>query len=125
MKTSHKIIAAMLIVAAAAAHLLNSGYRDWNSGGDSAYVIMMLFLFFWREKVEDERVKELKLKAVTVAFAFGYALTFAVKLSLHLQRTANLPRGMSAFDFMFVVLVAAFALFHYWRWEDARPNGPS
>jgi hypothetical protein len=120
MKPSYKIIAAVLVVIAAVAHLLNSGYADWNAGNNSVYVLLMLGLFFTKEKPSDERVQELKLKALTVAFAVGYATTFSVKLAL--QQSA-ISGSMSAFDFMFVTLVTAFFLFHGWRWEDGRDDG--
>lgn len=120
MKTTYKIIAGLLIVAAAIVHLLNTGYRDWDSGGNTAYVLGLLFLFFWKERMEDERVRELKLKALTVAFAIGYAVTFGSKLALSFKGKGDIPRSLSAYDLMFVMLVAAHALFYYWRWQDGR-----
>lgn len=98
MKTTYKIIAGLLIVAAAIVHLLNTGYRDWDSGGNTAYVLGLLFLFFWKERMEDERVRELKLKALTVAFAIGYAVTFGSKLALSFKGKGDIPRSLSAYD---------------------------
>ena len=120
MKTKLKLLAAILILVAATIHLVNSGYRDWNSGGDLAYVLGFLFLFFTKESVEDERVRALKLKALTVAFAVGYVATVVSKLWLNSR--PDFPRAISAFDFMLVVLVTAFAQFHYWQWRDGRPE---
>ena len=123
MPIKYKVIAAALVVLAASAHLLNSGYRDWNSGGDSAYVMLLGFLLFSKEKREDERVKQLKLWAITVGAGIGYVFTVAAKLTLNLMKVrlpdgADFPRGLSAFDFMFVALVAATCCFHFWRVQD-------
>lgn len=117
MKASYKIVAALLVMGAAGAQLLNRGYAGWDAGFNSVCVLAMLVIFFWKERPEDERVRELKLKALMTAFAFGYVAIAAVKLSLKHSRLAG---GMSAYDFMFVTLVMAFGLFHGWRWEDGR-----
>lgn len=124
--SNYKLAAAILIVLLGTVHLCNSGYRDWNSGADTAYVLGLLALFFWKEKIDDERVKELKLKALTIGFLVGYAATFASKLVLRKGWEAGGPRTISGMDFMFVTLAAALALFHWWRWLDgraARGNG--
>lgn len=120
MKTSYKIIAALLIVAAAATHLLNTGYADWNSGADMVYVMGLIYLFFSKEKIEDERVQLLKLKAICVAFFNGWAITGLVRFVVYLQDRSTPPRTMSAYDVMLVTLVIAFGLFHFWRWQDGR-----
>lgn len=120
MKTSHKIAAALLVVAVASVHLLRSGYADWNSGADMAYVMGLIYLFFSREKIEDERVQVLKLKAICVAFFNAWAITGMVRFAVYLQDRSVPPRTMSAYDVMFVTLVLALGLFHCWRWQDGR-----
>lgn len=120
MKTSIKLSAALLIVAAATVHLFNTGYRDWNAGADMAYVMGLLYLFFSKEKIEDERVQLLKLKAICIAFFNGWAVTGAVRFVVYLQDRSTPPRTMSAYDVMFVTLIIALACFHFWRWQDGR-----
>lgn len=117
MKTRYEIIAALLIVLAACLHLLSAGYADWRRGPDSAYVVLLFVLFVRRQKPNDERMRDLKLKALTVGFALGYAATFGWKLRRYWQGSVG---SLSAFDFMFVALATALALFHYWRWQDGR-----
>src|SRR5688572_16020364 len=107
MKTSHRIFAALLIVAVAAVHLLNTGYTDWNSGADMVYVMGLMYLFFSKEKIEDERVQLLKLRAICVAFFNAWAVTGVVRFVVYLQDRSVAPRTMSAYDVMFVTLVLA------------------
>jgi hypothetical protein len=73
-------------------------------------------LFFSRETIEDERIKTLKLKALTVAFMLGYTVAFIAKMTLRFY--PDQPRVLSAYDLMFVILAAAFGLFHYWQFRD-------
>ena len=120
MKTSYKIGLALGVIIIAIVHLFNSGYRDWNAGADMAYVMGMIALFFSKEPVEDERVRLLKLKAICVAFFHAWALTGIVRFAVYLQDRSVTPRTMSAYDSMFVTLVIALGLFHYWRWQDGR-----
>lgn len=107
----------MVVVAATLVDLLNRGYVDWSVKRSMLPVLAMLFLFFSKEHMEDERVRELKLKALTAAFAFGFIVVFAVRLSLKDNR---IPGSMSAYDFMLVTLIMAFGLFHGWWWEDGQ-----
>jgi len=120
MKTSYKLAAALLIVVVAAVHLLSSGYRDWNSGPDLIYVMGLIYLFFSKETIEDERVQLLKLKAIGIAFFNAWAITGVVRFGVYLQDRSTPPRTMSAYDVMFVTLALALALFNFWRWQDGR-----
>lgn len=120
MKSSYKLVAAGMVVAAATVHLLNTGYTDWNAGADMAYVMGLIYLFFSKEQTEDERVQLLKLKAICVAFFNGWAVTGIVRFGVYLQDRSTPPRTMSAYDAMFLTLVIALALFHWWRWQDGR-----
>ncbi|HEX2861693.1 MAG TPA: hypothetical protein VHN79_08635 [Lacunisphaera sp.] len=122
MKSSHKLFAALLIMAVATIHLLNTGYADWNSGADMVYVMGLTYLFFSKEGIEDERVQILKLKAIGLAFFNGWAVTGIVRFVVYLQDRSVPPRTMSAYDVMFVTLLIALALFHWWRWQDGRAD---
>lgn len=131
MKTSHsprtgqlsvtlKTGAVAAIASLATVHLLNSGYRDWNSGADTAYVLALLLLFRAKEPVEDERVQTLRLRAISVAFFGGWIVTAMVRFAVYWQDRSVPPRTMSAYDVMFVMLMLAHALFRFWRWQDGR-----
>lgn len=119
MKISYRIVFACLVVLAATAHLLTAGYRDWETDGSSYYVGLMLFLFFGNERIEDERTNGLRLKALTVSFVVGYSVVVAVYVVVTSQKLVGFPRIVSAFDFMLVMLIVAFSLFHFWRWQDS------
>lgn len=118
--TKIKIAGVVGIALAAGAHLLNNGYADWNAGADTAYVLVLLLLFFSRETADDERVQELKLKALTVGFFSGWAVVGAARFAVYLQDRHVAPRTMSAYDAMFVMLLIAHALFRFWRFQDGR-----
>jgi hypothetical protein len=120
MKTSYKIVAALFIVIVASVHLLNTGYADWNSGADMVYVMGLMYLFFSKERIEDERVQMLKLRALCVAFFNAWAITGIVRFGVYLQDRSVPPQTMSAYDVLFVTLIIALGLFHYWRWQDGR-----
>jgi hypothetical protein len=113
-----KISAAVVCVIAALVHLWHSGYREWTATGNTVYVLLLLGLFFSRETIEDERIRTLKLKALTVAFMLGYTVAYVAKLTLRFY--PDLPRVLSAYDLMFVMLATAFGLFHYWQYRDGR-----
>ena len=120
-----KAVGVAVVVLAAGVHLLNSGYRDWNAGADTAYVLALLLLFFSKETHDDERVQELKLKAVTIGFFVGWVVVGAVRFGVYLQNRSVTPRTMSAYDAMLVMLLIAHALFHFWRYQDGRSVAPS
>lgn len=115
-----KLPLAGAIAVAAAVHLLNTGYADWNAGADTAYVLGLLWLFFSRETIDDERVRELKLKSLWIAFYVGWAVTGVVRFSVYLQDRFTIPRTMSAYDVLFVMLLLAHASFHILRHRDGR-----
>ena len=77
--------------------------------------------------VLDERVQDLKLKAVSAAFSVGFTLTLILNWLLNrefdLTRDFNGAtmrwRSISAFDLIILSMVIALALFHYWRFQDS------
>lgn len=120
MSSKIKIILALLIVALAVARLLIVGYDRWTDGGMISFVVLLQNLVFFPEKIQDERVKQLKLLALQVGFVVGFFVTVAYRIALLFLRRPDLPRSISAYDFMFVTLLTAFALFHFWRYRDGR-----
>jgi len=72
------------------------------------------------ERIDDERVKQLKLQAIFWGYGIGYAL-----VALHnfaSQRPLNLlpPAVLTAFDGFIIATTLALGLFHFWRWQDGR-----
>lgn len=86
----------------------------------------LMLIFFAREPIHDERVQDLKLKAVSAAFSVGFALTLVVNWFLNrdfdvtrdLDATTGVWRSISAFDLIIVTMAIALALFRYWRFRD-------
>ena len=118
--TRFKPTAAAVVVIAASIHLHNTGYRDWSSGADLAYVFALVLLFFSRETEQDERVQDLKLKAVMVGCFTGWATTGIVRFVDYLRVRPAIPTTMSAYDLLFIILLISIGCFHFWRWRDGR-----
>ena len=47
---SAKLAIVFVVTFAAAVHLLSAGYADWGAGPDTFYVMVLLFVFFSRER---------------------------------------------------------------------------
>jgi len=120
---SAKLAIVFVVTFAAAVHLLSAGYADWGAGPDTFYVMVLLFVFFSRERQDDERVRELKLRALTVAFVSGWAFAGSFRFASYLQDRDAVPKVPSAYDAMFVVLVVANALYLLWHHRDGRDVG--
>jgi carbon starvation protein CstA len=94
--------------------------RDFSANSWHGFSTVLAFcltgLFFLPERIDDERVRSLKLKAVSFAFGSGFLLLawverFAVNLFKH---------TLTVYDFIAFVTGIALGLFHYWRWQDGR-----
>lgn len=92
----------------------------------TAVCIGLMLVFFAKERVEDERVQLLKMKAMFTAMSTGIGFTFMahnwiqrVKSGWRGDAYAPIPE-MSAWEFLAGILLIALALFHFWRWQDGR-----
>lgn len=112
----------MLLVATGApfVYLIAPGKQEWIHA--SAVIAVGLGLFFFgREAVEDERVSQLKLKAVQTSFFPVLGLTLLLNmLVLNPEEPDVVSRSLSAFDFAVLIMLCASGLFYYWRWQDGR-----
>lgn len=85
----------------------------------------LLGAFWGREKVEDERVEHLKLKAIKLAFGAAYILVFLYTWAMSaIHGTAWHRHFPSAFDMIILMMAIALGLYHYWRWQDGREAKP-
>jgi hypothetical protein len=97
----------------------------------------LMMIFFSKERIHDERVQDLKLKALSAAFSVSFALTLIVNWFLNrdfLNRdvdprrdfdgTTGVLRSISAFELIALTMVVALGLFHYWRFQDATASSP-
>jgi hypothetical protein len=85
----------------------------------------LMMIFFSREPEDDERVQDLKLKAISLAFSVSFALTLILNWLLNRDfdvtrdfSGASAYRSISAFDLIVLTMAVALALFHYWRLQD-------
>jgi hypothetical protein len=92
----------------------------------------LMLVFFSKERVDDERVQELKLKALSAAFSVSFTLTLILNWFLNrdfdirrdFDGTTGIWRSISAFDLIILTMGVALALFHYWRRQDADAAQP-
>ena len=129
--TVKRLGVALVLAGAPALHYAIPGASWIRTSAAIAGGLMMLF--FAREAIEDERVRDLKLKAVSTAFSVSFALTLIVNWLLNrdfdprrdFDGTTGVLRSISAFDLIALTMLVALALFHYWRLQDGEvPAAP-
>lgn len=115
-----KLMGAIYLLVAAMGYLFIPAY-SWSL--TSALMVAGLFmLLFAPERIDDERVRQLKLRAITWGYAGGLLVLCFYELIAKFPRLRNLPQ-LSAFDSLLMTTVVALVLFRYWRWRDGRPGG--
>ncbi len=115
----------LVIVGAPALHLVIPGAFWLRTSAALAGGLMMIF--FSREAIHDERVQDLKLKAINGAFSVSFTLTLIVNWFLNrdfdvtrdFDGTTGTWRSITALDLIILTMVIALGLFHYWRLQDS------
>src|SRR5882757_3451578 len=102
--------------------LLAAGERWASSSGIIAMALAVML--FSRERVHDERVEQLKLKAISYGLVTGLFTASLLNTSRELLKISFLHLPLSAFEVLILILVIALMLFHYWRWQDGRMDKP-
>jgi L-asparagine transporter-like permease len=111
-----------MAVTTTAGSLYSDDFR-W-SGASVLIATCLMVAFFSREREQDERVEQLKLKAIRLALpgaacaVFGHAVLVRMLIN---DGTAR--RLLSAFDLLIIAMLIALGLYHYWRWQDGREAG--
>jgi hypothetical protein len=123
--TVKRLGALLVVVGAPLLHYVIPGAFWIRTSAAMAAGLMMIF--FSQEPINDERVQDLKLRAVNAAFSVSFTLTLIVNWVLN--REFDVTRGVdgatggwrsiSAFDLIILTMVTALALFHYWRYRDS------
>lgn len=121
--------ALLVVVAAPALHYVVPGASWVRTSAAIAAGLMMIF--FSKEPVDDERVQDLKLKAVNAAFSVSFTLTLIVNwlfnrrfdVTRDFDGTTGVWRSISAFDLIILMMASALGLFHYWRVQDSSEPG--
>jgi hypothetical protein len=99
--------------------------RDWQLF-QTALGFGLMMQFFAKERINDERVEQLKMKALFWAMSSGLGFGIIVQYYLYLIFPAlrlnpgNPYQPLSVYEFLSVVFLIALGLFHYWRWQDGR-----
>ena len=123
--TTKRLGALLVVVFAPALHYGIPGPTWIRTSAAIAAGLMMIF--FSKEPINDERVQELKLKAVNGAFSLSFTLTLIVNwfinrkfdLTRDFNGATSVWRSISAFDLIILTMVLALLLFHYWRAQDS------
>lgn len=98
------------------------GKHEWVHAA-AVISIGLAMLFFSRERIEDERVEHLKLKALKVSLVVAVNATLVLNMwVLNPEEPDRVSRSLSAFDFLAIAMLCALGLFHYWRWQDGRES---
>jgi hypothetical protein len=90
----------------------------------------LMMIFFTREMIQDERVQDLKLKAINAAFSVSFTITLIVKgflnrdfeITRDFNGAAGNWRSISAFDLIILTISTALVLFHVWRLQDSEAS---
>jgi hypothetical protein len=123
--TVKRLGALLVLVGAPALHYAIPGAFWLRTSAAIAAGLMMIF--FAREPIHDERVQDLKLKAVSGAFSVSFTLTLVFNWFLNrdfdvtrdFDGTTGIWRSISAFDLIILTMAIALGLFHYWRLQDS------
>jgi hypothetical protein len=122
--TTKRLGVAVVVIAAPLLHFVIPGPFWGRTSAALAGGLMMVF--FSREAIHDERVDQLKLRAVSAAFSVSFTATLILNwlLNRDFDVTRDFSgttwRSISAFDLIVVTMTAALALFHYWRHVDGQ-----
>jgi hypothetical protein len=82
-----------------------------------------LFIFFSREKNDDEMVHQLKFKAITRSLFITFFITHLynyIFLNWRYQRDNDLILSVSAYQFLAITLIMATGMFYFQRWFDIK-----
>lgn len=113
-----KILGALIIVAGIISFFLQyhkKGVYDLNElaiGLSWGFV----FIFFSREKTDDEMIRSLKFKALAMAVIVAFSATHLynyIFLNWRLKRANDIILSISAYQFLALTLMIATAYFYY------------
>lgn len=115
----------VVVVAAPLLHfVVPGGFWDRTS---AALAGGLLMIFFSKEAIHDERVQDLKLRAIGTAFPTSFSQTLIVNWLLNrdfdvtrdYSGATGTWRSISAFDLIILTMAVALGLFYYWRFQDS------
>ena len=99
--------------------------RDWHLFQVTLCIGLMM-QFFAKERINNERVEQLKMKALflTMSVGLGFSVIAQYYLCLIFPSLRWNPeqayQPLSVYEFLSSVFLIALGLYHYWRWQDGR-----
>jgi hypothetical protein len=86
----------------------------------------LLFIFFSKEKTDDEMARSLKFKALTRAVIVAFSITHLYNylfLNWRFERGKDIILSISAYQFLALTLMIATAYFYYLKHQMALNEG--
>lgn len=80
----------------------------------------LVFIFFSKERIDDERVHQVKFQSLTWAVPAGLSVTHLINyffLSQDEPDSGKLIESISAYQSLVIILLLAFGLFHYLKYK--------
>lgn len=86
----------------------------------------LLFVFFSREKADDEMIHSLKFRALTMAVISAFSITHLYNylfLNRRLERPDGILLSISAYQFLALTLLIATGCFYYLKYQATSNKG--
>jgi hypothetical protein len=78
----------------------------------------LIFIFFSKEKIDDERIHQVKFQALTWAVPIGLSITHLINYFLLSADAGKLMDSISAYHSLVMILMLALGLFHYLKYKN-------
>ncbi len=81
----------------------------------------LIFIFFSKEKIDDERIQQLKFQALTWAFPTGMFITHLINyffLSPPEPDSDKLIQSLSAYESLLIILLLAVGVFYVLKYRN-------
>jgi hypothetical protein len=113
-----KILGVLIIIAGIISFFLQYYKKDIYDFNELAVGLSwgLLFIFFSREKTDDEMARSLKFKALTRAVIVAFSITHLYNylfLNWRFERGKDIILSISAYQFLALTLMIATAYFYY------------
>jgi hypothetical protein len=85
-----------------------------------------LFIFFSRERTDDEMVHQFKFKAITRSVFITFFATHLynyIFLNWRYSRDNSMIMSISAYQFLAITLILATGIFYFKRWYETKVQG--
>jgi len=98
----------------------NKGMADFNELA-IGFSWGLVFIFFSKEKTDDEMIHALKFKALTRAIIVAFSITHLYNylfLNWRFKREKDIILSISAYQFLAITLLIATGLFYYLKYQS-------